>query len=136
MACILLVRRSGVPDGMRAISRRLINPLVLRYAGGRLSPHAVIYHVGRRTGRQYRTPVVVLPSADGFIITLTYGERTDWYRNMRAMSQVNIRWHGQHYRVSAPVLLDARRAAADIPPLIRFVSRLLGLSTYIEVKRF
>lgn len=135
MACIILLQRNGVPDIMRTISRRFINPPVLRCAGERNSPYAVIYHVGRRSGRQYRTPVLALPTANGFIITLTYGEKTDWYRNMRAMPQVDMRWRGQNYLVTAPELIDAKRVATALPPLIRFVSCLLGLRTYIEVKR-
>jgi deazaflavin-dependent oxidoreductase (nitroreductase family) len=135
MACILLLRHNGVPNIMRVISRRFINPPVLRWAGKRCSPHAVIYHVGRRSGRLYRTPVVALPTAGGFIITLTYGTKTDWYRNMQAMPQTRLRWHGRDYMVTAPEIVDAQRAATVLPPLMRFLTWLIGIRTYIEVKR-
>src|SRR5207249_904556 len=48
---------------------RFFNPLVLSLAGTRFLPlYGVIEHHGRRSGKVYRTPVVVQPTSDGFIV--------------------------------------------------------------------
>ena len=70
---------------MRSGPARLFNSLMLRFAGRRFFPlYGVIEHRGRRSGRIFHTPVVVRPLADGFVVPMPWGERTDWYRNVRA----------------------------------------------------
>jgi len=91
---------------------RIFNPLVLSVAGTRLLPlYGVIEHHGRRSGKAYRTPVVVRPTGDGFMVPMPWGERTDWYRNVRAAGECVIRWKGREYPVVQPELIDASAAA-------------------------
>ena len=89
----------------------LINPLILALAGTRLLPlYGVIYHRGRRSGKTYRTPVVVRPTSDGFVIPMPWGEGTDWLRNMRAAGGCDIRWKGRMYAMDSPDVMDSERA--------------------------
>ena len=44
----------------------------------------VVVHRGRRSGREYQTPVNVFSSADGYVFALTYGPETDWVKNVLA----------------------------------------------------
>jgi deazaflavin-dependent oxidoreductase (nitroreductase family) len=86
---------------------RVLNPLVLSLAGTRLLPlYGVIEHHGRRSGKAYRTPVVVRPTNDGFVVPMPWGEHTDWYRNVRAVGECVLRWRGRDYfydRLAGPV---------------------------------
>src|SRR5262245_47805752 len=95
VATAAAARRSrGVPRSLT----RLFNPLVLLLAGTPFLPlYGVITHHGRRSGRTFRTPVVVRPTADGFVVPMPWGERTDWYRNVRAAGACVIRWKGRDY---------------------------------------
>ena len=43
---------------VRQFNKWILNPAMLAFAGRRLSPYAAVRHVGRRTGREYATPVV------------------------------------------------------------------------------
>src|SRR2546426_1415068 len=96
--------RSG--GALRAATRRF-NPLVLRLAGTRFLPlYGVVQHRGRRSGKTFRTPVVVRPTGDGFIVPMPWGERTDWYRNVRAADGCVLRWKGRDYPVVQPELID------------------------------
>jgi hypothetical protein len=62
---------------LRSSPARLLNSLVLRFAGTRFFPlYGVIEHRGRRSGRIFHTPVVVRPLADGFVVPMPWGERT------------------------------------------------------------
>ena len=65
---------------------RMVNPLVLRFAGGRHMPVlGILHHRGRRTGQEYATPLGIRPAAGGgFVMPLTFGEAAGWYRNIRA----------------------------------------------------
>src|SRR5258708_7982782 len=58
---------------------RVLNPLLRRVAGRRFfSMAAQIGHRGRHSGLLYITPVSARPIADGFVVPLTFGDRSDW----------------------------------------------------------
>ena len=99
--------------GGMQIATRLFNPLVMSLAGTRLLPlYGVIHHRGRRSGKAFRTPVVVRPTDDGFIVPMPWGQGTDWYRNVRAAGTCVIRWKGRDYAMTRPEVLDAASAQA------------------------
>ena len=92
---------------------RVFNRFTLALAGTRLMPlYGVIYHRGRRSGKTYRTPVVVRPSGDGFVVPMPWGEGTDWLRNVRAAGGCDIRWKGRMYAVDRPEVMDVAQARA------------------------
>ncbi len=70
---------------------------MLKVAGRKQSPYAIIHHVGRRSGHAYATPVVAELSSDRFVIALPYGTGVDWYRNMLAAGRCTLTWQGQDY---------------------------------------
>jgi deazaflavin-dependent oxidoreductase (nitroreductase family) len=93
------------------LATRLFNPLAMLFAGTRVFPlYGVLEHRGRRSGKVFHTPVVVRPTADGFIVPMPWGEGTDWYRNVRAAGEAVIRWKGRSYPVDRPEVLDAQSA--------------------------
>ncbi|HUH69305.1 MAG TPA: nitroreductase, partial [Mycobacterium sp.] len=57
---------------------------MLRLAGRKHWYASAIRHAGRRSGKQYATPVVADRVADGFVIPLPYGTRVDWLQNVLA----------------------------------------------------
>ena len=69
-----------LPRFMRRVNRVFTNPLMGTFAW-LVPPLAVVHHVGRTSGRPYRTPVVAFSSALGFVIPMTYGRDVDWARN-------------------------------------------------------
>lgn len=71
------------PRQLARANRRLANP-VLRPVAGRVPPLAVVEHVGRRSGRHYRTPVFAFRRDREVVIVLSYGERSEWVRNVLA----------------------------------------------------
>lgn len=103
---------------------RLLNRLVLPLAGTRLLPlYGVVEHRGRSSGRPFRTPVVVRATGDGFIVPMPWGERTDWYRNVRAAGGCTIRWKGRDYAVGQPEVI--RDPAARAPGFSAFERRAM-----------
>jgi deazaflavin-dependent oxidoreductase (nitroreductase family) len=91
---------------------RLFNRFVMPLAGSRLMPlYGVITHRGRRSGKSFRTPVVIRPTQGGFIVPMPWGETTDWYRNIRAAGECVVRWNGRDYAMTQPEVLDAEAAS-------------------------
>ena len=63
-----------MPRIMRRVNRAVTNRL-MRPLAGVVPPLAVVHHVGRKSGRAYRTPVLAFPVAGGYVTPLPYGNR-------------------------------------------------------------
>jgi deazaflavin-dependent oxidoreductase (nitroreductase family) len=118
-----------------SVGTRLLNPLTLTLAGSqRLPLLAVIQHRGRRSGRSYATPVGARPTADGFVIPLTFGKRTDWFRNVLAAGGCVIRWNGAEYPVVEPEVVDWATARAACYPVERILMPLIGIEQFVQLR--
>jgi deazaflavin-dependent oxidoreductase (nitroreductase family) len=92
---------------------KVFNKLVLPLAGTRVMPlYGILEHRGRRSGKTYRTPVVVRSTSAGFIVPMPWGLGTDWYRNVQAAGGCTIRWKGRTYQLGEPQVIDRAAAAA------------------------
>jgi deazaflavin-dependent oxidoreductase (nitroreductase family) len=40
----------------------------------------ILEHIGRKSGKPYRTPLTVFSTGDGVAILLTYGPNRDWLK--------------------------------------------------------
>ena len=119
---------------MIAFNKRWLNPLLLKFVGTVPGPFAVIRHQGRRSGKRYETPIIVLPAAGGFVIALTYGPEVDWYRNWRAAGRATLRWHGQRYALAQPKLLDRTSALLAFPHPLRLILQRQGTQDFVRVQ--
>lgn len=104
--------------------KHIFNPLVLRSAGSRHSPFAVVQHIGRRSGKTYSTPVIVIRDGDMFLFALTYGPQVDWYQNVLVAGQCDLQQRGQMFRLVAPSPLESRAAIPAFPLLLRWILRM------------
>src|SRR5579864_611651 len=66
-----------------AFNLAVTNRITSRFAA-RLPGFGMLTHVGRKSGRVYRTPVNVFRAPEGFLIALTYGRDSEWVRNVLA----------------------------------------------------
>ncbi len=71
------------------VTNRIIGPILVRFPW-----YGWLFHVGRRTGRQYRTPIMLFVRGDRGVIALTYGERTQWLKNVLAAGSLQLRVAG------------------------------------------
>jgi len=115
---------------------RVVNPLVLRFAGGRHMPVlGVLHHRGRRTGQEYATPLGSRPAAGGgFVIPLTFGEASGWYRNIGAAGQCVVTWRGSDHNVTDPVIVDRAAALPAFPRYERLALRLVGVQQFVWLR--
>lgn len=60
-----------------AFNLAVTNRITSRFAA-RLPGFGILTHVGRKSGKVYRTPVNVFRAPEGFLIALTYGRESEW----------------------------------------------------------
>jgi len=119
---------------------KVLNPVMLKLAGRRhVRMAAQIRHVGRRSGRPYVTPAGARLAGDTFVIPLTFGNSSDWSRNVRAAGGCTIRLDGADYRAVQPELAGRDEAApllrAAFGPVERAMFRMLGIRQYLLLRR-
>src|SRR5258708_28493316 len=116
---------------MRPLTK-MLNPLIIKLAGRRYFHMAAqIRHVGRRSGRAYTTPVSARRSGDMVMIALTFGNQSDWSRNVRSAGGGTIRIEGEDYDVTQPQRMSSQEAKplvqAAFSPMERAGFRMLGI---------
>ncbi len=85
----------------------------------------ILEHVGRRSGKPYRTPLTVF-NADvdgepGVAILLTYGPDRDWLKNLNAAGSGRMRRHGKTFGVRDSRTVTKAEAARHISGATRRV---------------
>lgn len=97
-----MVRLAGVRRGWFWVLRTTVNRAVLRAVRRGRGPFSLIRHTGRRTGRPYETPMLLVPHGDDLIAELTYGPRVAWHRNVVAAGgRCVVLRRGVTYRIDA-----------------------------------
>jgi deazaflavin-dependent oxidoreductase (nitroreductase family) len=93
----------------------------------------VVVHRGRRSGREYQTPVNVFAGEDGFVLALTYGPDTDWVKNVLAAGGCELRTRGRVIRLTSPrVFHDESRR--HIRPPARQALRIIGVADFMSLR--
>jgi len=106
---------------------------VTRHVAPWMPGFGVVVHRGRKSGREYRTPVNLFAGGDGrFIIALTYGPGTDWVKNVLAAGGCEIRTRGRVVRARDPrAYRDESRQG--IRPVERQVLGLLNVADFLSL---
>lgn len=98
---------------------------------GWLPGFGILTHVGRKSGKLYRTPVNVFRAPDGFIIALTYSSESEWVKNVLAAGGCEVKTRGRRYQLSAPrVVHDPSRRRFPVP--VRIVP-IVGADEYMAL---
>lgn len=111
----------------RSVTNRLTRPLI-----GHVPSGAVVVHRGRRSGREYRTPVLAFERGDGFVIALTYGRDVDWVKNVLAAGDCRLERAGAEVALTRPVL-EGDEAMALMPPGVRRVLRAIDVTEVMRL---
>ncbi|GEL95893.1 nitroreductase family deazaflavin-dependent oxidoreductase [Cellulomonas composti] len=95
-----------------------------------VAPLAALHHVGRRTGRRYRIPVLAFESPRGIVIALTYGPDVQWLRNVEAGESRLVR-RGKVYVLGAPVRVHGADGARLVPAWTRLALRVVRVDDFV-----
>ena len=118
---------------IRTSNKYLLNPVMLRLAGKRYWYASVIHHTGRRSGKDYATPVVADRVGDDMIVPLPYGTQADWVRNVVHAGSATIVNKGQSYRLASPELIDATQALPMLPRDRRRTFERAGITHFLRM---
>lgn len=107
------------------------NRMTTLFAGW-LPGFGILTHMGRKSGKVYRTPVNVFRAPNGFIIALTYSSESEWVKNVLAAGGCELKTRGKKYQLSTPnAVRDPTRQRFPFP--VRVVLRLVGADEYMEL---
>jgi deazaflavin-dependent oxidoreductase (nitroreductase family) len=113
------------------INIALTNRITGLFAGW-LPGFGILTHVGRKSGRVYRTPINVFRASNGFIIALTYSSQSEWVKNVLAARGCELKTRGKKYQLASPnVVHDPTRRRFPTP--VRLVLRIVGADEYMEL---
>src|SRR5262245_36321547 len=87
-------------------NRSVTNRVTRRFAWW-LPGFAIVTHVGRRSGRRYRTPVNVFRGDGRYVFALTYGRESDWVRNVLAAGTCEVETRRHTVTRTNPELVTA-----------------------------
>ena len=132
---LVVANRDKLPANIREFNKRYTNPMMLRSAARENGNLGVIFHQGRKSGREYATPVRVDAIPGGFLVPMPYGTDTDWCKNILAAEAATVRFHGQDVAVNLPEIIDATTALAMLPPSAAIAARLLRIKQYLRLRR-
>jgi deazaflavin-dependent oxidoreductase (nitroreductase family) len=117
---------------------KVLNPLIVKLAGRRHFPMAAqIQHVGRRSGKVYVTPASAHVHGDVILVALTFGNQSDWARNVRAAGSCTVRVNGRSYPATNPQLVSREEAGpllkATFSPVQRAGMHMLGVRQFLRL---
>jgi deazaflavin-dependent oxidoreductase (nitroreductase family) len=107
-------------ERLRGLATRRFNPVVigLGLVGGERSPWGYLEHVGRKSGRVYRTPVLPMFAGEFAYLPLTFGPDADWARNVHAAGACRLQVHETVYELDEPSEIPAAEHPA-VPEALR-----------------
>lgn len=113
-----------LPQRLARFNRHVTNPIQRMWAGW-APTFGILEHVGRKSGKAYRTPLTVFSTDTGVAILLSYGPDRDWLKNITAAGSAEIRRHGKTIRLVDPRVVSKAEAAPHVTgPMRRVFPRL------------
>ncbi len=129
LAPVLLIRfrKRWVAAFNLAVTNRITGPFA-----SWLPMFGIITHIGRKSGRRYRTPVNVFRAPQGFLIALTYGRDSEWVKNIVAAGECQLETRRVLYQLTAPMIVhDPSRRSFPLP--VRIVLAIIGATDFLQL---
>ena len=87
------------------INKRVFNPIELRRG-----KRPTLTHVGRKSGKEYVTPLDAHEVEGGFLFVLVYGSECDWVRNILASGTATLRKRDSTFALDNPRVVPREEA--------------------------
>ena len=117
---------------LRPFTTRFFNPLS-RLVVGWLPGFGLLRYRGRKSGKEYRTPMNVFRRADTMFFALTYGSDVQWVKNILASGECTVRTMGRDVHLVEPELyVDPRRR--DMPLVIRPFLGFMRVTEFLRMR--
>ena len=115
---------------LRPFTTKVFNRFSRMFSGW-MPGFGILRYRGRKTGREYNTPMNVFRHGDSYVFALTYGSDVQWVKNILAAGETRLRTGGRELRLVEPELIvDPERRLMPFP-----VRQFLGLMRVSEFMR-
>jgi deazaflavin-dependent oxidoreductase (nitroreductase family) len=119
-------------QGLRPFTLRFVNP-VTRLVAGWLPGFGILHYRGRKSGRDYRTPMNVFRHGDEYVMALTYGAGVQWVKNIVAAGECRLVTRGKPLTLIEPRLVhDPTRSL--MPPVVRQFLGLMHVTDFLRMR--
>ena len=125
--------KQAILDRIRVVNKHVTNKLLIRIAGTNIGHFVILSHIGRRSGKLYKIPIIAEPINNGFVIALTYGKKVDWYENVMAKGGCEIKWKNKEYLLTNPEFIEKEVALNAFPAGFRVGLRMMGIRYYLRL---
>ena len=126
--------KQAVLNRIRVINKYVTNKVMIHISGRKFGHFAILSHIGRKSGKLYRIPIIAEPIQDGFVIALTYGKKVDWYENVMAKGSCSICWKNKDYQLINPEFIDKELGVMAFPAIFRTPLRKMGIQYYLKLE--
>ncbi len=123
-----------LPQWLARFNRHVTNPIQRLWAGW-APTMGILEHLGRRSGKRYRTPLTVFSTEDGVAILLTYGPDRDWLKNIIAAGGGSLRRYGRSFPVSDPQVMSKAEAAPKVTGVLKPLFAVLPFEQAVLLRR-
>ena len=117
-----------VPMWVALINKRIFNPMELKRG-----VRPVLTHVGRSSGRTYRTPLDAHPVDGGYIFILMYGLGSDWAQNVLTAGTATLRIEDEVFELLSPRLVSKEAAWQLLPATTKAPPNYLRVTDYLQM---
>lgn len=91
-------------NATRKVFGRVVNPVWMWFSQRFDLDTAVVYHIGRKSGREYATPLCMVSTSEGFIVPAACGPNVDWLANLKATPKSKVAYEGVNHSTAAEVV--------------------------------
>jgi deazaflavin-dependent oxidoreductase (nitroreductase family) len=123
-----------IPQWVARFNKYVTNP-VQRIWAGYAPTFGILEHVGRKSGKQFKTPLTVFSTDEGVAILLTYGPNRDWLKNITAANGGRMRRYGRTFAVTDPRVMSKAEAAGSVTGLWRPIFARLPFDQAVLLRR-
>ena len=117
---------------IRPFTTHVFNPISRRFARW-LPGFGILVYQGRKSGKEYRTPLNVFRHGNAWVFALTYGSDVQWVKNVVAAGEATLEVRRRRIRLIDPELLvDPERRL--MPPVVRAVLGLMRVSEFLRMR--
>ncbi|WP_349270932.1 nitroreductase family deazaflavin-dependent oxidoreductase [Mycolicibacterium parafortuitum] len=111
-----------MPRRIAEFNKRVTNPAA-RAITPWLPNLGTLEHVGRKSGKRYRTPLLVFDTQNGYAFLIGYGPQTNWVKNVLAGGPTVLHKRGRAVTLVNPRVVSKAEAADLVMPGSRVLYR-------------
>lgn len=117
-----------VPMWVAKVNKRVFNPLELKRG-----VRPVLTHVGRSSGKTYRTPLDAHPVEGGYMFIVMYGSDSDWVQNVLAAGSATLAKDGDELELGSPRLISKEAAWRLLSATTKAPPGFLRVTEYLQM---